>query len=292
MRETLCAILKNLSMKLTIFSVILFIQTLCLGQSIEISVRNIYIDSTEIKNSIISSIHCETNSIAIDSVKKIRLLFAEGKDKFGKKYKMDDFDYFDYGDMVPRNAFPITFITKKRIKDSLNINGKIRYFTPTIENDGIKIVENPKQNCNVNVLKSSNNIKIIILDVNNFIAAKANKRQYDNLVTAIISSNNLNKKLFKKCVNLLLSDHQNYAWKSEQYFALYVEDPNNQLVGIHTSINNQIAYDGGGTYRFGLSRLVTRRFRHNIEPNRKFVFEIETPNSIKDYDFSLNNISL
>ncbi|MFT3796554.1 hypothetical protein [Flavobacterium sp.] len=278
-------------MKLAIFSTIFFIHCVCIGQNIEVSVRNIYVDSTEIKNSIISSIQCETNSIVIDSVRKIKLIYAEGKDKFGTKYKIDDFDYFGYDDMVLKNTFPVTFITKKRIKEPLNISGKVRYFTPTIENGGIKIVENPKRNCNFNVLKNNYGIKVIVLAVDDFISVIENKKQFNRVIDSITSNNKLNKKLFKKCINLLVSDHQNYSWKSDQYFAIYIEDPNDQIVGIHTSINNQIVYDGGGIYRFSSSKLVTRRFRQNIEANRSLVFEIENPNSIKDYDFILSNIS-
>lgn len=278
-------------MKFKIIIFILSIQTFCCAQNVEVSVKNIYIDSTETK-SIISSIHCEVKNIEIDNNKKIRLLFAEGKDESGKRYKVDGFDYFGYDDMVLKNTFPVTFFSKKRIKSLLDIYGTLRYFTPTTENGGLKIVENPKQKNNVDIYKSQDNIKVIILNIDDFLEAEKNQEAFNILLAKVVSENRLNKKLFKKCIKLLISDHKTYNWNSNQYFAFYIEDKDDKLAGLHTSINNSISHDGGGTNRFGMASLVTRRFLQNIEPERKIVLEIENSKSVKDFGFVINNISM
>ncbi|SCZ00291.1 hypothetical protein [Flavobacterium caeni] len=278
-------------MRFTILIFFFLTRHFCFGQNADVVVKNIYIDSTE-TNSFISSIHCEINSIPVDSTKKIRLLFAEGKEKSGKKYKIDDFDYFGYDDMVLKNTFPIIFFTNKKIENPLQIQGKIRYFTPSLENGGLKIIENPKQKNNINIYNGEEDIKVIVIDIDKFVETEKDGKQFKTLIDKVVSKNNLNKKQFKRCIKLLMSDHKTYNWSSKQYFAFYVEDKNDKLAGLHTLINDKIAHDGGGTYRFGSSSLVTRRFRQSIESNWKIVLEIETDKSINDLTFVLSDISL
>jgi hypothetical protein len=208
-------------------------------------------------------------------------------------YKIDEFDYFGYDDTVIKNTFPVTFFSKKKIDKLKEIKGQLRYFTPSVENGAVKVIEDPKKTLNVNLLSHNPQIKALIINVEKLIELKTSeKEEYQTEIKTIIFNNDLNRKLFEKCLAKLFEEHKTYNRISKQYFALYFEDPKEDFVSIKTFVGNNRFDKLRSIYRFGYSKLILLNFFKDIEDNYKLVIEIETPESIKDYNFIISDIEI
>ncbi len=271
----------------------LLANSICFAQNINVTALSTSLDTLENKK-LFLSIYCKVDGLDFNGNKRIRLTYAQGKDMNNKSLNVDDFYYIGYDtDMIRKNNFPINFESKNKFVKITSIKGRFRYFTPTIENGGKRIIENLLENNSSNLFNDQKKIKGCFLDLEKLSFLKHNnKRQFKWEVRKIISTNGFNKTTFYSSLKWYFEEYKILKENFKQSFALYLEDPNDQFVGTQTIDGENRIDKLTSRANNAFNKLIIINYHQKATTTWKMIIEIETENSVMDYNFSLDNIEI
>lgn len=280
--------------EMKIFQILfLLVNSICFSQNINVTPLHTYLDTLENKT-LILSIYCEVDGLDFNDNKRIRLTHVQGEDINNNTLNIDDFYNFRYNDnMIHQNKFTIDFVSKNKFSKIKNIRGSFRYFTPTIENGGKRIIENPLENNCSQLFKDQKKIKGCILDLEKLSFLKQNnKKQFKLEVRKIISTNNFNKTAFYSSLKWYFKEYKILKENFKQSFALYLEDPTNQFVGTQTIDEENRIDKMTSRANNDFNKLIIINYHQKATTTWKIILEIETDASVTDYNFSLHDIEI
>ena len=123
--------------------------------------------------------------------------------------------------------FWITFEKNKKSKKLNSINGKVRFFNTSKEEETIIEVDNILEKVNKTIY-SKNDIKIVVLDIESLKSKKETKPlEYKNEIARIVKENKLNQKWFEKALEKTFENYYHLY-----NMIIYCEDPKNEIENI------------------------------------------------------------
>ena len=273
--------------KITNLIIILLTNLSVFSQNAEVEIRNIFKDSTD-SNKIYYSISLKVKDLELDEYHQVGLLEAKGIEENGNNLNVDKWYTEDY-------KLGLEILTEPMINEIKKLDyleGKFKYFLPTLKNKSIIHIDNFKEKFNSNLLyKKSKQSKAILLNIEEFKKLSTDSIKYKVEIEKIEK----NLKTPKNSIFYALKQfYKDYSFPEVNYkkiFAFYCEDNKEEILKINLIDELSNCFQGGyGVNRLNSGKLVVLHLLQVPRENCKLEFIIENKDSVKIYNFRLTDI--
>ncbi|ESU18404.1 hypothetical protein FCR2A7T_29940 [Flavobacterium cauense R2A-7] len=261
------------------------------GQKADVEIVNIYKDSTETKE-VYYNLHLNIKNLNIDSNNLIKLLNAKCTDENGIIHNADLWYIDDYYSRQNNLLDIPTEPTKSEFKTFTKIEGRFKYFTPTIQNNSIVVINKPKEKFNSNILTNRNSLaKAILLNVEEFKKLSTDSLKYKSEVHKIEKKYNIPQNSINKALKVFYKENSFPEADYKKMFVFYCEDENENILKINVLDEFSNCYNGVfGVNNFKRGKLVVINLLKIPNEKSKLEFILEKKDAVKIYNFELKDV--
>ena len=273
--------------KITNIILILLLNFSVFSQNTEVEIRNIFKDSTDSKQ-VYYSISLKVKDLILDEYHQVSLLEAKGILENGNNLNIDKWYTEDYQLGLEILTEPMI----NEIKKLVYLEGKFKYFSPTLKDNSIIHIENLKEKFNSNLLyKKNKQSKAILLNIEEFKKLSVDSIKYKVEIEKIEKKLKTPKNSIFYALKQFYKDYSFPEVNYKKIFAFYCEDNKEEILKIN--LIDELSNCSHGSY--GVNRLNSGKLvvlHLNQVPNEKFKLEfiIENKESVKIYNFRLTDI--
>ncbi|HBI01678.1 MAG TPA: hypothetical protein DDY18_08655 [Flavobacterium sp.] len=279
-------------MRLLLTTAFLFILQMVCGQQVNLMVTDVREQRALDQDNSTVELTLKVNGIKVDENRMVKFgRITKATDNLGNALEEKESSFgYDYKD---RNEVSFKVSAPPRKATALStVEGTIKYFSPTLENKGKVEINKPLDKYNTNFLKGVvSDVKLILIDEEGLKKKKAeNDAAFDKELEKFRKENAINEKVGGFMTGLKDFFESMFSFGSSgPSMGFYLDDPKKKIVSIsvYDEKNEKV---NNGYFSSGTQMTVNL----NTAPKNtwKVVVMLENEKSMKEINFSLNNVFL